>query len=364
MWFLRILQKRIFAPEIEGNTGDKLAMIIFTSGTTGRSKGVMLSQKNLLSNVEAVEYDTSPGKVTLSVLPIHHAYCLVMDYLKCLSLGSTVCINDSFLHMVKNMQLFKPNVMLMVPMMIETIYKKLSSAGKLLPKKVIAAKVFGGNLTTIFSGGAHLDPFYVEKFKEYGVDIYEGYGMSECSPVISSNTPANYRPGSVGKVLKNAEVKFVNGEILVKSSSVMMGYYDMPKETAETLEGGYLHTGDKGYMDDDGYLYINGRIKNLIILSNGENISPEEIENKLSLYPLIDEVIVAGDEKGLTAKIYPDQDIIAKKKMSSEKVEKELQTILDEYNRSQPTYRRIVHLVVRENPFIRNTTKKILRQYA
>ena len=352
------------APEIEGNTGDKLAMIIFTSGTTGKSKGVMLSQKNLLSNVEAVEYDTCPGKVTLSVLPIHHAYCLVMDYLKCLSLGSTVCINDSFLHMVKNMQLFKPNVMLMVPMMIETIYKKLSSAGKLLSKKVIAAKVFGGNLTTIFSGGAHLDPFYVEKFKEYGVDIYEGYGMSECSPVISSNTPANYRPGSVGKVLKNAEVKFVNGEILVKSSSVMMGYYDMPKETAETLEGGYLHTGDKGYMDDDGYLYINGRIKNLIILSNGENISPEEIENKLSLYPLIDEVIVVGDEKGLTAKIYPDQDIIAKKKMNSEKVEKELQTILDEYNRSQPTYRRIVHLVVRENPFIRNTTKKILRQYA
>ncbi|MBQ7613496.1 MAG: acyl-CoA thioester hydrolase, partial [Butyrivibrio sp.] len=110
--------------------------------------------------------------------------------------------------------------------------------------------------------------------------------------------------------------------------------------------------------------YIIGRIKNLIILSNGEKISPEEIENKLSLYPLIDEVIVAGDEKGLTAKIYPDQDIIAKKKMNSEKVEKELQTILDEYNRSQPTYRRIVHLVVRENPFIRNTAKKILRQYA
>ena len=138
----------------------------------------------------------------------------------------------------------------------------------------------------------------------------------------------------------------------------------MPKETAETLEGGYLHTGDKGYMDDDGYLYINGRIKNLIILSNGENVSPEEIENKLSLYPLVDEVIVVGDETGLTAKIYPDQDIIAKKKMDNEKVEKELQKILDEYNRSQPTYRRIVHLVVRENPFIRNTTKKILRQYA
>jgi long-chain acyl-CoA synthetase len=289
-----------------------------------------------------------------------------MDYLKCLSLGCVVCINDSFLHMVKNMQLFKPSVMLMVPMMIETIYKKLSSAtaGKLLPKKMIAAKVFGGNLTTVFSGGAHLDPFYVEKFKEYGVNIYEGYGMSECSPVISSNTPTNYRPGSVGKVLKNAEVKFENGEILVRSTSVMKGYYNMPDETNEALEGGFLHTGDKGYMDEDGYLYINGRVKNLIILSNGENVSPEEIENKLALYPLVDEVVVTGDGNGLTARIYPDQDLIAKKKLEGEKLEKELWKLLDEYNGTQPTFRRIAHLVIRENPFRRNTTKKILRQYA
>ncbi len=360
----KIIELGAGATEADSNEGDKLAMIIFTSGTTGKSKGVMLTQKNLISNVEAVEYDAAPGKVVLSVLPIHHAYCLVMDFLKCLSLGATVCINDSFLHMVKNMQLFRPDVMLMVPMMIETIYKRLVGAGKILPKKLVAAKVFGGNLTTVFSGGAHLDPFYIDKFKEYGVDIYQGYGMSECSPVISSNTPLANKPGSVGKILKNASVKIENGEILVKSSSVMAGYYKMPDETKETLEGGWLHTGDKGYVDEDGYLFINGRVKNLIILSNGENISPEEIENKLSLYPLIDEVVVTGDGNGLTARIYPDQDLIIKKKMNGEKLEAELQRILDDYNKSQPTYRRIVHLVIRENPFRRNTTRKILRQYA
>ncbi|WP_022779847.1 AMP-binding protein [Butyrivibrio sp. AE3009] len=352
------------ATSVAGPAPADLAMIIFTSGTTGKSKGVMLTQKNLLSNVEAVEYDSFPGRVVLSVLPAHHAYCLVMDYLKCLSLGSTVCINDSFLHMVKNMQLFKPEVMLMVPMMIETIYKKLGSAAKLLPKKVVANKVFGGRLTTVFSGGAHLDPFYIDKFKEFGVNIYQGYGMSECSPVISTNTPTANKPGSVGKLLPNAQVRFENGEILVKSTSLMKGYYNMPAETAEALENGWLHTGDKGYLDDDGYLFINGRVKNLIILSNGENVSPEEIENKLALYPLVEEVVVTGDGTGLTARIYPDKELASKKKMDPEKLEKELQKVLDDYNKQVPTYRRIAHLIIRNNPFRRNTTRKILRQYA
>jgi long-chain acyl-CoA synthetase len=262
------------------------------------------------------------------------------------------------------MQLFKPNVMLMVPMMIETIYKKLESTGKLLPKKLVAAKAFGGNLTTVFSGGAHLNPLYIDKFREYGINIYQGYGMSECSPVISSNTPSCNKPGSVGKVLKNAQVKIENDEILVRSTSVMTGYYKMPEETAKTLSDGWLHTGDKGYVDEDGYLFVNGRVKNLIILSNGENISPEEIENKLSVYPLIEEVVVTGEGTALTARIYPNQDLVAKKKYDSEKLERELKKILDEYNSAQPTYRRITHLVVRENPFKRNTTRKILRQYA
>lgn len=345
-------------------SADDVATIIFTSGTTGKSKGVMLTQNNLATNVACVNYTAEPGTALLSVLPIHHAYCLVMDWLKGFSLGSTLCINDSLLHMVKNMGVFKPSVMLMVPMMIETIYKRLASADPAIPKQMLAANVFGGNLKIIFSGGAHLDPYYIEKFAEYGVDIYEGYGMSECSPVISNNTPGDSKAGSIGRPLSNAEIAFDNGEILVRGSSVMKGYYKMPEETAETLKDGWLHTGDKGYIDEDGFLFINGRVKNLIILSNGENISPEEIENKLALDELVGEVIVTGEDNGLTARIYPDMDVVQAKELDEEAIQTGLQAFLDQYNKSQPTYRQITGLVVRKNPFIRSSTKKIKRQEA
>jgi len=343
---------------------DHIATIIFTSGTTGKSKGVMLTQNNLAANVMAVNYTREPGTVMLSVLPIHHAFCLVMDWLKGFSLGAVVCINDSLLHMVKNMSVFKPDVMLMVPLMLETIYKRLAAAGPLIPKKILAAKIFGGNLKIIFTGGAHLDPYYIEKFAEYGVEVLEGYGMSECSPVISCNLPDDHKAGSIGKPLSNVEIAFEDGEILVKGSSVMKGYYNMPEETKETVKDGWLHTGDKGYLDDDGFLFINGRIKNLIILSNGENISPEEIENKLALGKLVGEVVVTGENNGLTARIYPDQDVVRTKKMNEEKIRTELQAFLDKYNKTQPTYRQITGLVVRKNPFARSATKKIKRQEA
>lgn len=343
---------------------EDVATIIFTSGTTGKSKGVMLTQNNLAANVENVRYSAEPGTAMLSVLPIHHAFCLVMDWLKGFSLGATVCINDSLLHMVKNMGVFKPEVILMVPMMVETIYKRLSAADPSIPKQALAANVFGGSLKIIFTGGAHLDPFYIDKFAEYGVNIYEGYGMSECSPVISSNMPGDNKPGSIGRPLENAEIDFDNGEILVKGSSVMKGYYQMPEETEETLKDGWLHTGDKGYLDEDGFLFINGRVKNLIILSNGENISPEEIENKLALGALVGEVIVTGENNGLTARIYPDQDVVQAKGLGEQEVQAGLQSFLDEYNKNQPTYRQITGLIVRKNPFIRSATKKIKRQEA
>lgn len=339
-----------------------IATIIFTSGTTGKSKGVMLTQENLASNVLSVDFAAKPGTMILSVLPIHHAFCLVMDWLKGFSLGAAVCINDSLMHMVKNMGIFQPEIILMVPLMVETIYKRLSTVSPLIPKKLAVAKAFGGKLRIIITGGAHLDPFYIDKFADYGIDILEGYGMSECSPVISSSTPQAHKAGSVGKPLSNAEISFAEGEILVRGSSVMKGYYKMPEETAETLRDGWLHTGDKGYLDEDGFLFINGRIKNLIILSNGENISPEEIENKLALGKLVGEVVVTGENNGLTARIYPDQDVVSKKQMSEEKIRAGLQAFLDEYNKSQPTYRQITGLVVRKYPFRKNTTKKIIRK--
>ena len=347
--------------DVEGRKTEEIATLIYTSGTTGKSKGVMLTQSNLSQNVESVPYSAEPGRVLLSVLPVHHAFCLVMDWLKGFSLGATVCINDSFMHMIRNMSIFKPDVMLMVPLMIETIYKRLSAVDPALPKEAVAANVFGGNLKIIFTGGAHLDPFYIEKLAEYGVQVLEGYGMSECSPVISSNTPEDHKIGSIGKPLPNVKVRFEDGEIQVQGSSVMKGYYKMPAETEETLKDGWLHTGDKGYLDEDGFLFINGRVKNLIILSNGENISPEEIENKLGINPLVGEVIVTGENNGLTARIYPDQDVVKATGLAEDAVKAALDNILKEYNQKQPTYRQIIALVVRKNPFHRNATGKIVR---
>ena len=347
-----------------GRAPEEIATLIYTSGTTGKSKGVMLTQSNLALNVSSVPYTVDPGCVLMSVLPVHHAFCLVMDWLKGFSLGSVICINDSFMHMIRNMGIYKPQVMLMVPLMIETIYKRLAAVDSAVPKLAVAGQVFGGNLKIIFTGGAHLDPFYVDRFAEYGVQVLEGYGMSECSPVISSNTPECHKVGSIGKPLPNVKLRFVDGEIQVQGSSVMQGYYKMPKETEQTLAEGWLHTGDKGYLDEDGFLFINGRVKNLIILSNGENISPEEIENKLGLDPLVGEVLVTGENNGLTARIYPDQDVVQAMGLDPETAGIKLQKMLDEFNLRQPSYRQITGLVVRSHPFHRNATGKIKRTEA
>ena len=248
----------------------------------------------------------------------------------------------------------------MVPLMIESIYKRLSANAD-WPVDVIKEKIFGGNLRIIFTGGAHLDPFYIDEFAKYGVDILEGYGMSECSPVITTNTPDNHKPGSIGKPLDNVEIKIENDEILVRGTSVMKGYFEMPAETETAFTDGWLHTGDKGYIDEDGYLFINGRVKNLIIMSNGENISPEEIENKIALNPLVAEVIISGNNTGLTAHIYPDMDYAKARSITPLNISNVLQDFIDEYNKAQPSYRHITNLIVRTEPFIRSTTGKIKR---
>ena len=348
-------------PEDKRPLPDDMCTIIFTSGTTGKSKGVMLTQRNLYDDVTNVVVTFEPGTTMLSVLPIHHAYCLVMDWLKGFSLGATLYINDSLLHMVRNIGIVKPQVLLMVPLMIETIGKKLAAIESDLPKPEIGKQLMGENLEYIFSGGAHLDPAYISLFEEYGIKVCEGYGMSECSPTISSNGQTGNRPGSVGKVLANMQVRFVDGEIQVKGSNVMKGYYKMPKETEEAFSDGWLRTGDLGRMDEDGYLYITGRLKNLIILSNGENISPEEIENVMLTHDLVGEVVISGEENGLAARIYPDPDVVEAKGFSPEDVEAQLQRIMDDYNKTQPLYRAIVNLKVRKYPFIKNATKKIVR---
>ncbi len=347
-----------------------LATIIFTSGTTGKSKGVMLSHENLVTNVENVEVAAGPGTTMLSVLPIHHAYCLTCDWLEGFYHGVTVAINDSLLHMAKNMKRFNPDIMLMVPLMLESIGKKIAQAGSAgLPEdpaaiRAIHDNIFGTNLKWIYSGGAALNPYYIQMFRALGVEILQGYGMSECSPVITSNGMTEHKDGTVGRPLPNAEIRIVNGEIQVKGSSVMQGYYQMPKETAETLEDGWLHTGDEGSIDEDGYLTITGRTKNLIILSNGENVSPEMIEERFGMNPLIGEIVITGETNGLTARIYPDPEAVEAAGLSEEGLRAKLQEAIDAANASEPSYRAITSLVIRQNPFRKSTTHKILRRYA
>ena len=345
-----------YETEIDPN---QLCTILFTSGTTGKSKGVMLSHRNLVENATCLDMKIPAGTVSMTLLPINHVYCLTMDIIKGMYIGTIICINDSIMHVQKNMKLFQPEIILLVPLVIESIYAKLKAAGNLLPKKLIAQQAFGGKLKTICSGGAYLNPEYVEKFAEYGITILQGYGMTECSPVISNNLEWDNRVGSVGKLLPNCEAKIVDEEIWVKGSSVMMGYYKMPEETAETLEDGWLKTGDLGYVDEDGFVYITGRKKNLIILANGENVSPEEIENQISKEDLVKEIIVRETDKVIQAEIFPDYEYAKKKRIHD--IPAKLQEIIDEYNKTAPVYKRILDMVVRETEFEKNTSKKIKR---
>ncbi len=354
--------KEAFLAEIMGNVdSDAVCTIMFTSGTTGKSKGVMLSQRNIANNVDSVPMKVEEGTVVLSVLPIHHAYCLTNDYMKGIASGATICINDSLLHMMKNIKRFEPNIILMVPLMIETITKKLKDIDPAVPKAIVRQEVFGPNLKMICAGGAYLDPYYIEELRKYDVDIYQGYGMTESAPVISTNWQEENRPGSVGKVLSNCKVRIKDEEIQIQGTSVMSGYYNMPVETAETIVDGWLCTGDLGRIDEDGYLYITGRKKNLIILSNGENISPEEIEGKLALDDLVGEIVVTGNGNYLTAHIYPDETFVEKQQLRDKEIEQYLREMLDAYNKTQPTYRRVVGLNIRKEPFEKSSTKKIKR---
>ena len=337
---------------------DELCTIMFTSGTTGKSKGVMLTHRNVAENATCLDMKIPERIVIMTVLPIHHAYCLSMDILKGMSLGAVICINDSLMRVAKNIKLFKPEMILMVPLMIETMAKKLEEAS-LLPAKIVKNQVFGKQFHTICSGGAYLDPAYIDLFKKYDITIQQGYGMTECAPVISTTQRWNIRKEAVGQLLPNCEAKTVDGELWVKGSSVMQGYYKMPEETAETLEDGWLKTGDLGYVDEEGFVYLTGRKKNLIITKNGENVSPEELENALSTNRLVGEVLVREKGGVIEAEIYPDQDFVKKKRIKD--VREKLQEVIDEYNRGAAPQKKIYSLVVRETEFEKTTTRKIKR---
>lgn len=337
---------------------DTLCTIMFTSGTTGKSKGVMLTQRNLAENATCLDMKFESRNVLLTVLPIHHAYCLSMDILKGLSLGSVICINDSLHRMAKNIKLFKPTMILMVPLMIETFAKKLEDAVG-IPPEYIKKEVFGEQFNTICSGGAYMNPEYLDLFAKYGITILQGYGMTECSPVISTTVGWNIKKGTVGQLIPNCEAKVVDEELWVRGSSVMLGYYKMPQETEEALQDGWLKTGDLGYVDEEGFVYLTGRKKNLIITKNGENVSPEEIENKLSEARLVQEVLVREKEGVIEAEIFPDYEYATNHAIAD--IRASLQELIDNYNKDAQSFKKIYSLIVRETEFPKNATRKIKR---
>ncbi|MBQ8569266.1 MAG: AMP-binding protein [Oscillospiraceae bacterium] len=350
------------AKEPESISPDRLAAIVYTSGTTGKSKGVMLSHGNLIDNAMCMDNESTEEDSLLTVLPIHHVYCLTCDILLSLRYGCCICVNDSMLRIGQNLKLFQPTTMLLVPMIAETIYKQIKTAASAkpdVPIKAIADAVFGGKLKVIYSGGAYLRPELAQAYMELGIPISQGYGMTECSPRISTGDLNGSTLGDVGIIVKGCQVKIVDGEITAKSPSVMMGYYKDEAATAEAIDSeGWLHTGDLGYVEDN-RIYITGRKKNLIILSNGENVSPEELENKFAGVEFIAEVLVYADDSVITAEIFPSPDYC--KDMTNEQVADMFRELVNNINKTVTSSKTIRRLRMRNVEFDKTTSKKIRR---
>lgn len=344
---------------------ENLAMILFTSGTTGKSKGVMLSQRNLVDNIFCSDVShTTDEDVYLNVLPIHHVFCVNGDLLIAMRYGDTVCLNQELSKLTSHILLFQPTIMRMVPMMAKTLYNRAVLLAKQNDCSIeqVKKEVYGEKLTRIVSGGGYLPPELSKAYEEIGIQIRQGYGMSECSPKITAPDWERLdKVASVGKVVRGCEIRTVDGEIQVKSPSVMMGYYKDEERTKETLtEDGWLVTGDLGYVDEDNYLFLTGRKKNLIILSNGENVAPEPIENMFINDNLVEEIIVMGDEDVVAAEIYPNFKYADAANITD--IEAALNEIIKEHNENLTTYQKINRLYIRKVPFAKTSSKKIIRE--
>ena len=379
---------------------DHLAAILFTSGTTGTSKGVMLTHRNFVAATNGSDQSMTQfnrKNVFVDCLPMNHSYEITCGQLAIQNLGATMVINDSIKNVLRNFVKYKPNALMLVPLYVETMYKKIWSEidKKGMKKKVRTAmkisdallkvgidmreKFFsqitgalGGNLKIIVVGGAPLRPEIISDFRSFGIYILEGYGITECSPLVAVNRLGSERPHSVGPAVECCQVRIdkqpgeETGEIVVKGENVMVGYYNNPEATAAVFtDDGWFKTGDIGYMDKDGYIYITGRKKNVIILSNGKNVFPEEIEEHLSdRSDVIGESVVLGrpnasGETVITAVIYPNPDF--SKDKTKEEVEAAVRAAVTEVNKSLPVYKQVRDTELRDTEFEKTTTRKIKR---
>lgn len=378
----------------------QMSALLFTSGTTGTSKGVMLSHANLVASVNAASRGTifGPDNTFVDLLPMHHSYEITCGHLGAANLGGTVYINDSLKNTLRSITTFKPDSLIVVPLYVETMHKRIWAeiARKGMTRRVralmkassamhragidIRRKLFkqildglGGNLRYIICGGAPLSPELVRDFDAFGIEICEGYGITECSPLIAVNRHGKVRLRSVGQPVDNCEVRIADpsadgtGEIEARGRNVMLGYFGNEEATAEVFtEDGWFRTGDVGCMDADGYIYITGRKKNIIILSNGKNIFPEEIEEHLYTSPLIGECVVigrknsAGDTR-ITAVIYPSDEAVELEGKSEEEKLALIRDAVNTINRSLPVYKQVRDVELRSEEFEKTTTRKIKR---
>ncbi|MCR5294524.1 MAG: AMP-binding protein [Lachnospiraceae bacterium] len=336
---------------------DTMCALVYTSGTTGIPKGVMLSQRNIAANINQACANFVLEGVGMSVLPFHHMFGLVVGALMVFNYGYPCYICRQIRNIARDFQIAKPECLFVVPMVIESFAKMFrgmgrKAGGNISPEAVRAFT--GGSLRYIICGGAPLSVSYVKMFRMFGLEILNGYGITECSPVLAVNRNEDMRDGSVGPVLFGCEVKIADdGEILARGDNVMLGYYKNPEETEKALSGGWFHTGDLGRIEDH-YLFVTGRTKNLIITSNGENISPEELEEKLLADPAVAEALVFDADGVLAAEIYPEAE--------ANLPESYFKALIERIGQGEPAYRKIQKLSLRNQPFERNSTGKILRR--
>lgn len=384
---------------------DVMSALIFTSGTTGVSKGVMLSHHNLCFDIyEARQMLYCDEKdVCLSVLPLHHVYECTVGFLAQLWSGSSVAFSEGVRYISRNMQEVHPTIVLCVPLLLETLYHKLwlnirknglegkvramikatnaipGERARMLAKKSVFRAIhknFGGRLRIMASGGASIDPEILRGLRDLGLLAIQGYGLTECSPIAAVNRDTYYRDSSAGLAMPNVLLDIYDvqddgtGEIRLRGDNVMLGYYNMPELTEEVKRDGWFYTGDLGYLDADGFLHITGRKKNVIVTANGKNVFPEELETYLCRNPFVAEAVVVGvmNEKkkdlDVVALIYPSRahfEEIYGKTYTDEQVNAELTRAVDAVNATVQSYKRMVRFVVVAEEFPKNTSRKIKR---
>ena len=384
---------------------EEMTVLLFTSGTTAKSKAVMLCQrnicKNLISMFSMLYIDVDD--VFFSVLPLHHTYECTCGFLGQVYRGTTISVCEGLRYIAQNLQEAKPTCVLMVPVMLEMFYKKIMKGLSADPKKAKKLKtgiklsrfllkfkidvrkklfkqihdIFGGRMRLIILGGAPVNPEILTFFQDMGFLCVQGYGLTECAPILALNRDIAFKNQAAGLPLPGCDVKILNpdedgiGEFIAKGDNVFMGYYKDPENTAAALDAdGYYHTGDLGYIDEDHFCIITGRKKNVIIAKNGKNVFPEEIEYLLSLSPYVCESVISGvedearDDIIIKATIFPEMEEVTAKigeDPSEDAITELLKEVVSETNEKLPNYKKIKKVELRMTEFEKNTSKKIKR---